>query len=284
MHIPVLLKEIIDHLPADGQKFIDGTTGDGGYIREILRLNPDAKILGLDLDQTTLGKLERKFAQDGLSQRVTLVHSNFSQIKHVATEYGFNPASAVILDLGFSSTQLEDPLRGLTFQKLGPLDMRYNLDNPKTAADIVNSYSREELTEIFQDYGEEKFSAKIAAKIVRFRQTNKILDTKTLYDLIAQSLPKPVAYKAADSVRRIFQALRIEVNDELNNLRKTLPAILEILEPGGRMLVVSFHSLEDRIVKEFFVNEAKDCVCPPDFPTCVCGKNPQLRILTKKNR
>jgi 16S rRNA (cytosine1402-N4)-methyltransferase len=146
----------------------------------------------------------------------------------------------------------------------------------------VNTYHPKELAQVFREYGEEKLAGNIASEIIRIRRTKKFESTKELYDAIRESLPKPVVYKVNDFARRVFQALRIEVNQELENLKTALPDMLEILAPGGRMLVISFHSLEDRIVKEFFANRARGCVCPPDFPTCVCGKNPRLKILTKK--
>jgi 16S rRNA (cytosine1402-N4)-methyltransferase len=283
MHTPVLSKEVIDYLkPEVGQKFIDGTVGDGGYVHQILEINPAAKVLGIDLDQTSLDKLSMQLAHKSLGQRVTLVHGNFRDIKHWAEEKNFSKVSGVILDLGFSSSQLDDPTRGLSFQARGPLDMRFNQSQKKTASDIVNGYQRSELAKVFREYGEEKLANKIASEIVEERRKKKIEDTHDLVAVIESALPKPVKHKVSDFARRIFQSLRIEVNDELASLRKVLPDILEILEPGGRMLIISFHSLEDRIVKEFFATSAKGCICPPDFPTCVCGKDPLLKILTKK--
>jgi 16S rRNA (cytosine1402-N4)-methyltransferase len=282
-HIPVLLHEVMDFLHAkDGTKFIDGTAGDGGYIKEILKQNPKAHVLGIDLDQTSLDKLTDKLAQDGLGQRVTLAHGNFRKIKQIATENNFGQVDAVILDLGFSSSQLDQSARGLSFQESGPLDMRFDLTQEKTADKIINKYPQKELVKIFREYGEEHLADKIAFEITKVRGHQTIATTKQLYEVIAEALPKPVKYKANDFARRVFQALRIEVNDELNNLKRALPDILELLAPGGRMLIISFHSLEDRIVKEFMVSAAKGCICPPDFPTCVCGKKPLVKMLTKK--
>lgn len=283
MHTPVLLNKVLEYLPLEtGTHFIDGTAGDGGYILRILESNPQARVMGIDLDQANLEKLGKEFAQTGLSQRVTLVQGNFKNIKHFAGQHGFVPASAVILDLGFSSSQLDDPIRGLAFQVAGPLDMRFSQQSSLQAAEIVNTYSQAELVRVLAEYGEEKFAVKITKEIIRYREKSKITDTRQLFMIIQSALPKPLTHKAADHARRVFQALRIEVNDELNNLKFVLPEILNLLEPGGRILVISFHSLEDRIVKEFFVSKAHVCVCPPDFPYCVCGKNPELKILTKK--
>jgi 16S rRNA (cytosine1402-N4)-methyltransferase len=282
-HIPVLLKEVLEYADVgQAKKVIDGTAGDGGYIREILKANSKVNVLGIDLDQTSLDKLGQRLALEGLSQNVSLVHGNYKDIKHIASEKSFLPADTIILDLGFSSSQLDDEMRGLSFQAAGPLDMRFDSSRGKTAADVVNTYHPKELAQVFREYGEEKLAGKIASEIIRIRRTKKFESTKELYDAIRESLPKPVVYKVNDFARRVFQALRIEVNQELENLKTALPDMLEILAPGGRMLVISFHSLEDRIVKEFFANRARGCVCPPDFPTCVCGKNPRLKILTKK--
>lgn len=283
MHKPVLLNEVINFLqPDSGTLFVDGTAGDGGYIREILKNNPKSKVLGIDLDQASLDKLSMQLAQESLSQRTTLIHGNFAQIAHLANEHGFVPADAVILDLGFSSSQLDDETYGLSFQLSGPLDMRLDKSAKIRARDLVNKLSTSELAKTFAEFGEEKYSGKIASVIVREREKEPIETTGQLFALIEQALPKPVRYKASDSARRIFQALRIAVNNELDNLKKALPQILEILAPGGRMLVISFHSLEDRIVKEFLNDAAKGCICPPEFPTCVCGRNPLMKILTKK--
>lgn len=282
-HIPVLLEEVLEFSRARvGSRFVDGTAGDAGYIQAIAKLNPEAKILGIDLDQTSLDKHERELVQGNLFRNVTLVHGNYKNIKHIVKSHSLDPVSAVILDLGFSSSQLDDPARGLSFQVSGPLDMRFDPTSSKTAERIVNEYPEQDLVKIFREYGEEKLASKIAHKILETRAHKRIVDTRELYEVIQNSLPKPLIHKTSDFARRIFQALRIEVNDELENLRICLPDILDILEPGGRMLIISFHSLEDRIVKEFMVNAAKGCICPPDFPQCVCGKNPILRILTKK--
>ncbi|MBX4204874.1 MAG: 16S rRNA (cytosine(1402)-N(4))-methyltransferase RsmH [Candidatus Doudnabacteria bacterium] len=282
-HVPVLLDEVVKYLkPETGDRFIDGTAGDGGYIKEILRINPSAKILGIDLDQVSLDKLSMQLAQGNLSQRSELVQANFRDIKRIAQEKSFVPAAGVLLDLGFSSSQLDDPGRGLSFQTNGPLDMRFDPHQKLTARVVVNTYHKPDLVRIFKDYGEERLAAKIAEEIIICRKKQEITDTRELLAVIELALPKPVKYKVADYARRIFQAIRIEVNDELNSLKIALPNIFEILEPGGRMVIISFHSLEDRIVKEFFVNMARGCICPPDFPQCVCGKNPQAKILTRK--
>ncbi|HEX5430224.1 MAG TPA: 16S rRNA (cytosine(1402)-N(4))-methyltransferase RsmH [Patescibacteria group bacterium] len=282
-HVPVLLEEVLDFLreSADGN-YIDGTAGDGGYILALAHLKPKSRILGIDLDQVSLGKLSMRLVQEDLSQRVKLAQGNFKEIKRIAADQGFKQATAVILDLGFSSSQLDEPTRGLSFQQEAVLDMRFDQGQELTAERIINTYAEPKLAELFREFGEEKFASKIAREIVQHRSKTAVSKTSELFEIIHEALPKPIKHKAADSARRIFQALRIEVNGELSNLTTALPEIAELLVPGGRMLVISFHSLEDRIVKRFFVQESRGCVCPPEFPQCVCEHNPRLRVLTKK--
>src|SRR5581483_1795744 len=193
----------------------------------------------------------------------------------------FNNIGGIVADLGLSSYELEH--RGMSFQTDQPLDMRFNLEGEHIDAKFVlNNYDEGRLRKIFEDYGEEKFSRQIVRKIIETRSKSEIKNATDLYKIIVNALPKPVKHRADDSARRIFQALRIEVNHELQNLEEFLPKAFDVLNPGGRMVIVSFHSLEDRIVKQFFVGLSKGCVCPIDFPQCVCGKNPQAKILTKK--
>lgn len=282
-HIPVLLQEVLQYLNArNGAKFIDGTVGDGGYLRAILEWNSVAKVLGIDLDQTALDRLQSSIAQSGLGQRSILAHGNFADLKRIAIERSFYEVDGIILDLGFSSSQLDNPERGFSFQANGPLDMRLDLTATLTAADIVNRYPAERLQKIFKELGEEKFSKRIARRIVDVRKNSKLGTTGQLVNVIVDVLPRNVKYRAGDVARRIFQALRIETNQELENLQKVLPQTLELLKPGGRVVVISFHSLEDRMVKDFFRKAAKGCVCPPEFPECVCGKKSRIKILTKK--
>lgn len=283
MHIPVLLEEVIEYLkPQTGEMFIDGTAGSGGYIHGILKANPKAKVLGMDLDQASLDKIKKDFAERGLGQNVILTHANYATVSEVARKNNFTSVSGFVLDLGFSSEQVDKPERGFSFRQKGPLDMRYDTAQKKTAADVINGYPEKNLTEIFREYGEENFSSRIARNLVKARSEHPFQDTVEVFHVIKESLPKPVRHRAEDSARRIFQALRIEVNGELENLRKVLPDALKLLRPGGRLVVVSFHSLEDRLVKNFFAQQAQDCVCPPEFPTCVCDKASTLRILTRK--
>lgn len=283
MHLPVLLQEVLEYLDVrHGQNFIDCTVGGGGHTKAILNTNPNAKVLGIDLDQTSLDKLKTEFIQAGLTQRSILVSGNYRDLDQFAADNDFQPVDGILMDLGFSSLQLDDPQRGLTFQADGPLDMRYSETGKLSAHDVVNQYDLKRLTEVIQDYGEERFAHKIAGKILQTRQSEEIKTTTQLAEIIKQALPASIRFKANDNIRRVFQAIRIEVNQELDNLKAALPKALELLKPEGRLVVISFHSLEDRIVKEFFAGCAKDCVCPPEFPTCVCDKASTLRILTRK--
>jgi 16S rRNA (cytosine1402-N4)-methyltransferase len=282
-HYPVLLEEVLQYVnAAEGTSFIDATVGAGGHARAILKQNKKARVLGLDRDAETLAQLQKEFKSEKLSSRVSLVHSNYADVSKVAAREGFSEVSGILLDLGFSSMQLDDPARGFSFQGDGPLDMRFDRKQQLTAAEVLNKYQEEKLAEIFKAYGEENFSKRIARQVVVHRKVSPLSAASEVLSLIRQALPAPVRHKAADSARRIFQAIRIEVNGELKNLEKALPDMIDLLAPNGRLVIISFHSLEDRIVKNFFNNLAKGCTCPSDFPQCVCGKNPAIKILTKK--
>lgn len=282
-HVSVFIKEVISFSKVlTSQRIIDATLGGGGHTKALLKEFPQVKVLAIDLDQTALDKAKEDLSIGNLFQRCILKQGNFSQIKEMALSDNFSPVATIIADLGFSSLQLDDPKRGFSFQSLGPLDMRLNPNQPTTAESIINRADIGNLTRIFSELGEEKFSYAIARAIVKNRQTVAIRDTLSLAAIIHDSLPKPIKHKATDHQRRIFQALRIEVNGELENLKRFLPLALELLEIGGRLIVITFHSLEDRIVKKFFVEESKGCVCPPDFPECVCSKASNVKIVTRK--
>lgn len=280
MHVPVLLKEVTQYLrPSPGKKIIDTTVGGGGHTRMLL--DAGAEVLGIDRDLGSIKKL--LVGLKSQSTKVKVVQGNFSKLKEISLANEFSQVDGILFDLGMSSMQLDDPARGFAFQKEGPLDMRMNLDDTRTAADIVNHYPEKNLLTIFREYGEEKRSArKIARTIIEARKTSAIQTTTQLFELIKKALPAKFRFAAGDTARRIFQALRIEVNAELKNLTEALPQAVELLKIGGRLVVISFHSLEDRIVKKFFRDEAKDCVCPPEFPICQCLAHATLRILTKK--
>jgi 16S rRNA (cytosine1402-N4)-methyltransferase len=211
-----------------------------------------------------------------------LAVGNYKDIDRLAQENGFGPVDGILLDLGFSSLQLDDPERGFSFQSHGPLDMRYSKANRLTARTVVNHYQQKDLERIIREFGEEHLAKAMSRAIVEARQVGELSTTDQLAVVITKVLPGKIRHKAQDSLRRVFQAIRIEVNSELSNIKTVLPKALDLLAPKGRLVVISFHSLEDRIVKEFFKDQAKDCVCPPEFPTCVCDKASRVRILTRK--
>jgi 16S rRNA (cytosine1402-N4)-methyltransferase len=280
-HIPVLLNEVLEYLsPRPGQNIVDATLGGGGYTSAIInKIKPDGKVLAIDLDKDAVENFKLQITN--FKKQVIVTQGNFSKIDNIIKNHNFPGPDGIVADLGLSSYELEH--RGMSFQKDQPLDMRFNQSQPEDAKFILNNYEESKLREIFEKYGEEKFSRQIARKILDYRlKIEEIKHTGQLYKIIQDALPKPVKHKADDSARRIFQALRIEVNYELQSLEEFLPKAFDLLVPGGRLVVVSFHSLEDRIVKQFFVGLTKGCVCPPDFPQCICGKNPKGKILTKK--
>jgi 16S rRNA (cytosine1402-N4)-methyltransferase len=283
MHKPVLCQEVVNYLQASkGGKFIDATVGSAGHTVAILKANDKNLILGMDWDRRSLVYGEERLTQEGLLTRGKLIVSNYREIDQRAEENNFLQADGILVDLGFSSTQLDEAGRGLSFQNDGALDMRYSEEDPLTARDVVNKYSAARLMEVFEKFGEEKFSRQIVAGIMLFRKKQEIKTTVELADIIQSSLPSFAKRFARDSKSRVFQAIRIEVNSELENLKQFLPKALKILKVGGRLVVISFHSLEDRIVKQFFVEKAKECICPKEVPVCVCHHKPELKIITRK--
>lgn len=284
-HVPVLLNETLEYLdPQPGQNFVDCTLGGGGHALEILkRVMPEGRVLGIDLDEKALESVMSKVHK---VNNLVLVQDNFANLKNILDEKKFYPVHGILMDLGISSAEYEESGRGFSFQKKEPLDMRFGKDTTScvsTADEIINSWHKEELAKIFKEYGEEPLAMKIADRIVNERKENKIDNTKQLADLIFGEYKKAYKNKTFKKhpATKVFQALRIAVNDELGNLEKILPQTLEILESGGRVAVISFHSLEDRIVKNFFQENAKGCVCPPEFPVCICHHEPKVKILTK---
>lgn len=283
LHVPVMLDEVLKFLqPGPGGHYIDGTLGGGGHTAAILeRSAPDGKVLGIDADTQALARVRTRLSTALNDGRLVLAHGNFAELARIAAETGFVSVQGVLLDLGFSSDQMEDPQRGFSFSADGPLDMRLDQSLAVSAADLVNSADEQELADIFWRYGEETRSRQIARRIVRERAREAIMHTSQLAKLAAAGVPyKPGAIHPAT---RVFQALRIAVNHELEHLEAALPQILEVLRGGaGRMVIISFHSLEDRIVKEFMRREATDCLCPPRTPVCICGHKASLRLLTRK--
>lgn len=291
-HISVMPDEVLKYLqPSPGGHYIDGTAGGGGHTAAILeRSAPDGKVLGIDTDEQALDRVRERLSEYVRNGRLVLVHGNFADLTTIARQTGFTSVQGVLLDLGFSSDQMDNPQRGFSFSADGPLDMRLDRTRPVSAADLVNSASEQELADIFWRYGEERRSRQIARRIVNAREKGAITRTTQLAALVAAGVPfKPGTIHPAT---RVFQALRIAVNQELEQLTVALPSILDVLntrpisdmqgEGIGRMAVIAFHSLEDRIVKEFMRQEAKDCICPPRTPVCICGHKARLRILTPR--
>ncbi len=282
-HIPVLLQEVLQLTsPKPGDVCIDATLGGGGYTRALLeRTAPSGKVLAIDLDIDAIQNFQ--FSISNFQDRVTLAHGNFADVATLAKQHGFTSPQIIVADIGLSSYELDQAGRGISFQKDEPLDMRFNASGKgQTAASLLANSTEQELAYMFNTYGEEKFAAKIARDIVRNRTSGQLTTTFELVDVITASIPGRLKHKALDSVRRIFQSLRIAVNGELENLERFLPDALHILAPGGVLAVVSFHSLEDRIVKQFFAKTAQGCICPKDFPICRCEQNATAEILTKK--
>ena len=279
-HKSVLLEEAIKYLdPKSGENFIDCTLGGGGHARVILeKTTPGGKLLAIDLDTEAI-EISKEYLKE-YSSRIIYINDNFSNLEKIAESSGLKKIDGILLDLGLSSIELDDLNRGFSFKSNAFLDMRFG-SGGKTAADILNSYKETELARIFKDYGEERHSKLIAKEIVDFRGKEKITTVNQLVSIIEsvyKNKPRPKIHVAT----KVFQALRIEVNNELNNLKKVLPVALNLLDKGGRIVVISFHSLEDRIVKEFFKQESRDCLCPPNVPICQCNHRASLRILTKK--
>lgn len=283
-HVPVLLNEVIKFLdPKPNQNFVDCTLGGGGHTVEILRHTaPEGKVLGIDLDARAIEVAEEKVSSFKLQvSRLVAVQENFKNLKEIVLQNNFKNISGVLLDLGFSSMEIADPEKGFSFQIDAPLDMRYGGEG-ETAADILNRSREQELERIFKEYGEEKFSGRIARIICEIRKNNPIKTTFNLVDVISQAVPKKFHHGRIHFATKVFQALRIATNHELENLAEVLPQAVRVLPPGGRLAIISFHSLEDRIVKQFFKKESSGCTCPKDFPVCQCGHKAILKILNKK--
>ena len=280
-HVPVLADEVQELLAVrPGETVVDATFGAGGHARLLAEdLGGRGKLVAVDRDPGAKAYFDRLKAQAGVDAR--FLRGDFAV---VLTQLAANEvkADAILLDLGISSMQVDRPERGFSYATDAPLDMRMDPSSETTAAEIVNTRDERELVTIFRRYGEERFAAPIARAIVRRRAETPFTRTGDLVDVIKLAIPTPARFGEGHPAKRVFQALRIAVNDELGQLEAALPAALEMLRPGGRLAVISFHSLEDRIVKRFFAEQAKGCTCPPEFPVCVCGKEPTLRVLTRK--
>ncbi len=280
-HKSVLLDECIEalNLRPDGI-YLDGTLGGAGHSSEIVKRLTTGRLIGVDRDRTALAAAEERLRP--YLDRVTLVHSNFSEIRSILRELSVPGVDGMLFDLGVSSPQLDDAERGFSYMADAPLDMRMDRDDALTAAEIVNTWSADELRRIFYEYGEERYAPQVAAAIVRRREGKPIETTLELADVIRSAMPPQALREKQHPAKRCFQAIRIAVNDELGSVRRLMDDAIDCLNPGGRLAVITFHSLEDRIVKTAMQAAAKGCTCPPEFPVCVCGKKPRVTVLTRK--
>ena len=280
-HKSVLLEECIEgqNIRPEGI-YLDGTLGGAGHSSQIARRLTTGRLIGVDRDQVALAAAGKRL--EPWKDRVTLVHSNFKEIDSILDGLGIQGVDGMLFDLGVSSPQLDDGERGFSYMADAPLDMRMNREDRLTAYDVVNLWSREELRKILYEYGEERYAPQIAAAIDRKRQNAPIETTLQLVDVIRSALPPQALREKQHPAKRSFQAIRIAVNDELGSVRQMLEEAIPRLNPGGRLAVITFHSLEDRIVKTAMASAAKGCTCPPEFPVCVCGKKPQVKLITRK--
>ncbi len=281
VHKSVLLQACIEalNIRPDGV-YLDGTLGGAGHSLEIAKQLTTGFLIGVDRDPQALQAAKEKLAK--VSDRVRLVHSNFKEIDMILQSFGLDQINGMLFDLGVSSPQLDDKDRGFSYMSDAPLDMRMDSGDRLSAYEIVNTWPREELRRILFQYGEERYAPLIAAAIERKRAEKPIVSTLELVQVIKQAMPPQALREKQHPAKRSFQAIRIAVNDELNSISQMMSAAIPRLKPGGRLAVITFHSLEDSIVKNAMQEAAKGCTCPPNFPVCVCGKTPQIKILTKK--
>ena len=280
-HISVLLNECIEGLAIkpDGI-YIDGTLGGAGHSSQIVKRLTTGRLIGIDRDPVALKAAGERL--DPYKNNVTLVHSNFCEMAQVVKELGLPGVDGILLDLGVSSPQLDDGARGFSYMADAPLDMRMNNEDLLTAHTVVNTWSQEELKRILFDYGEERYAPRIAGAICRRREEKSIETTLELVDIIRSAMPAQALREKQHPAKRSFQAIRIAVNDELGSVERAMEAAIPLLNPGGRLAVITFHSLEDRIVKNAMAEAAKGCTCPPSFPVCVCGKKPKVKLISRK--
>ena len=281
-HKSVLLEETIRNLKVkpDGI-YVDGTLGGGGHAYEVCRqLSAKGSLIGIDQDEAAIEAAGERLQEFG--DRVTIIRSNYCNMKKELQKIGISSVDGIVLDLGVSSYQLDNAERGFTYREDVPLDMRMDRRGSRTARDIVNTYTENELYRVLRDYGEEKFAKKIARNICTARSEKPIETTGELIELIKQSIPMKMRAVGGHPAKKTFQAIRIELNQELEVLRNSVDDLIELLNDGGRICIITFHSLEDRIVKTIFRRNENPCTCPPDFPVCVCGKTLMGRVITRK--
>lgn len=282
VHKPVLLNECICNLNIKPNGiYLDGTLGGAGHSLEIAKLlNDEGTLIGIDRDMTAINVSRSRLSD--VKPTVNLVNDNYKNIKDVLSNLNITGVDGILLDLGVSSYQLDTPERGFSYRFDAPLDMRMNTNDELTAEYVVNQYTKEDLIRIFRDYGEEKWAVRIADFIVDRRKNAPIKTAFELVDVIKAAVPAGARIEGGHPAKRIFQAIRIEVNGEIESLKKAIFDAIDVLNPKGRICIISFHSLEDRIVKDVFNESAKGCTCPPDFPKCVCNKKKTVKILSKK--
>ena len=280
-HISVLLEECIEGLAIDpAGTYVDGTLGGAGHSSRIAAELTTGRLIGIDRDPVALKAAGQRLAP--FADRVTLVHSNFCEMATALENLGISGVDGILLDLGVSSPQLDEVERGFSYMGDAPLDMRMNGEDSLTADTVVNTWPYEELKRILYEYGEERYAPQIAANICRRREEAPIRTTLELVDVIRSAMPPAALREKQHPAKRSFQAIRIAVNDELGSVAKAMEVAIPLLNPGGRLAVITFHSLEDRIVKNAMANAAKGCTCPPNFPVCVCGKKPQVKLISRK--
>ncbi len=280
-HVSVLLYECIDglNIKPDGI-YIDGTAGGGGHSYEIASRLTTGKLIAIDRDEAAIKAASERLAP--LGNRAMVVKSNYSDLKSVCESLGIEKIDGLLLDLGVSSYQLDTAERGFSYNADAPLDMRMDNDSPFSAYNVVNEYSAEELKKVIYNYGEERFAPRIAQAIVKQRETKPIETTGELVSIIKSAMPAAAKEGGHHPAKRTFQAIRIEVNGELSIIEPTIKDAVELLAPGGRIAIITFHSLEDRIVKQTYNDLASGCTCPKNFPVCVCGKKPLVKVISKK--
>ena len=280
-HVSVLLEECLEGLSIkpDGI-YIDGTLGGAGHSSQIAKRLTTGRLIGIDRDPVALQAAGQRLAP--YADRVHLVHANFCEMAQVVKELGLPGVDGILLDLGVSSPQLDDGDRGFSYMVDAPLDMRMNNEDVLSADTVVNTWSQDELKRILYDYGEERYAPRIAAAICRRREETPIRTTLELVEIIRSAMPPQALREKQHPAKRSFQAIRIAVNDELGSVEKAMEDAIPLLNKGGRLAVITFHSLEDRIVKNAMAAAAKGCTCPPSFPVCVCGKTPQVKLISRK--
>lgn len=280
-HISVLLEECIEglNIKEDGI-YLDGTLGGAGHSKEIVKRLKKGRLIGVDQDSNAIKKAKEELKEYG--DKVTIVHNNFRNIKSVLKNLEIDRIDGVLLDLGVSSHQLDEGERGFSYRQEARLDMRMNTENDFSAWDIVNKYSKNDLARIIKEYGEERWASRIAEFIVDERENQSIDTTNDLVEIIKKAVPKGARRDGPHPAKRTFQAIRIEVNQELEILNKAIKDISDVLNPKGRICIITFHSLEDRIVKKAFKELNRECICPPEFPICKCDKEREVKIITRK--